>query len=467
MARHMRRRRWPKVVVGMVLIALIGAGAGAYALGWVDYWRGVEAEKPDPVPPPQVAAITPGERSVTPAEFGAPDRAAVRSALGPILDQDRFGGRVTARVASLQEGADPVLARGDQAATPASTTKLVTATAALHTFGPDATFTTTVTRTRAAGDGPVELTLVGGGDPLLTSDDLTELAEQVAAEVDGPVRLRFDDSLFTGPAVSPRWPDDYVPDEVVAPISALSVDRSRTPGPDDELGTDDDLRAAQPSRRAARQFRTRLERAGLTVTGSIERAHRESGQAEEVAAHAGPALYQIVEHLLQTSDNETTEVVARQVGLAAGDPSFAGSTDAVLAALGDLGIPTDRVRLRDGSGLSRENRIPATVLMRVLQTAADPDHPGLGAVLTGLPVAGFTGTGSGRFLLDAEAGRGYARLKSGTLTGVHSYAGVVEDRNGTPLVLVMLADRVSDTGALEARDALDDAATALATCDCS
>ncbi len=51
----------------------------------------------------------------------------------------------------------------DTALMPASTTKMLTAVAALKTFGPEARFATTVTR-----DGR-RLVLVGGGDPQLTT----------------------------------------------------------------------------------------------------------------------------------------------------------------------------------------------------------------------------------------------------------------------------------------------------------
>ena len=54
---------------------------------------------------------------------------------------------------------------------PASTLKLLTATAALETLGPDRTFAT-----RVVADGRNRLTLVGGGDPFLTGKRPTDAA---------------------------------------------------------------------------------------------------------------------------------------------------------------------------------------------------------------------------------------------------------------------------------------------------
>jgi D-alanyl-D-alanine carboxypeptidase/D-alanyl-D-alanine-endopeptidase (penicillin-binding protein 4) len=86
-------------------------------------------------------------------------------------------------------------------------------------------------------------------------------------------------------------------------------------------------------------------------------------------------------------------------------------------------------------------------------------------VLTGLPVAGFTGSLEYRF--DAEdAGRGLVRAKTGTLSGVSGLAGTVVDRDGTPMVFALLADRIALVDTLGARAALDDVTSALAACRC-
>jgi D-alanyl-D-alanine carboxypeptidase/D-alanyl-D-alanine-endopeptidase (penicillin-binding protein 4) len=87
-------------------------------------------------------------------------------------------------------------------------------------------------------------------------------------------------------------------------------------------------------------------------------------------------------------------------------------------------------------------------------------------VLTGLPVAGFTGTLGDRFEPPSAAGSaGVVRAKTGTLTGVSSLAGIVVARDGTAYAFALLADDVTNTVA--ARSALDDVATALAGCGCS
>jgi D-alanyl-D-alanine carboxypeptidase/D-alanyl-D-alanine-endopeptidase (penicillin-binding protein 4) len=124
--------------------------------------------------------------------------------------------------------------------------------------------------------------------------------------------------------------------------------------------------------------------------------------------------------------------------------------------------------LYDGSGLSRRDRLPVGVLGQILATAASSRHPELRAVLTGLPVAGFSGTLEDRFDAGkAAAAAGVVRAKTGTLTGVGALAGVTRDADGRLLAFAFVAGDVPAGGSDRARAALDRAAAALAACGCN
>lgn len=477
---HGRVLTWLPVVV--VLLLLAGA-AGHYFDAWDRFqdWR-----RPDPrtepaaVPPPAglelpehgvpapVVATVPPARSgdVTPRKVG-------RALAAGLRDRD-LGRHVVARVGDLS-GTGPDWSNGEQVFTPASTTKLLTAAAALEALGPDHRFTTRV----VAGGNRHRIVLVGGGDPYLASKPLTPeearttyperadvvtLARRTArtlTEQQGrrpTVRLSYDDSLFTGPADNPYWRRDYVPDDIVAPITALWVDSGNDPS---GFGNADD-----PSRVAAETFARALARQGVTVVGA-PRPGTASPDASEIAAVEGAPLADVVEHLLDVSDNEAAEVVGHHVGVAVdGDGSFAGGARGVLTTLGDLGVPTRGAVVRDGSGLSRHNRVSAETMLATLRLAALPGQPDLRAVISGLPVAGFTGSLTYRFAEGEPAGRGAVRAKTGTLTGVHGLAGLVTDRQGNTMVFVLAADRVKVPDTLDARQALDQLAAELAACRC-
>lgn len=361
--------------------------------------------------------------------------------------------------------------------TPASTMKLLTTTAALAALGPAHRFRTSVVRGPTAGS----IVLVGGGDPLLTDAtptaaesaglypepaSLERLAAAAAAWLDGhgvrQVRLGYDSSLFTGPAVNPHWPSSYIPDHVVSPTSALWVDEGRTAqgGP---------TRSAHPALDAAEAFRARLVHEGIRVVGPLRRQVGSLAGAGQVAAISSAPLDEIVGHILESSDNEGAEVLLRQVALATHRPaSSTGGVTAVRSTLAGLGLDLRGAAFYDGSGLSRQDVLPVRLLVHVLETAAAADNPTLRGVIGGLPVAGFSGTLGYRFdrLGTARDGRGYVRAKTGTLSGVHALAGLAVTRSGQVLVFVEVADKVPVTMTLAALADLDKVAASLSTCGC-
>jgi D-alanyl-D-alanine carboxypeptidase/D-alanyl-D-alanine-endopeptidase (penicillin-binding protein 4) len=182
---------------------------------------------------------------------------------------------------------------------------------------------------------------------------------------------------------------------------------------------------------------------------------------------SSPPLGQIVARLVLVSDNNAAEVVAHHVGLRVhGDGSFTGGAAAVRTVLGRLGVPLAGAVIHDGSGLSRSDRLRPRTLTDVLHVAASPDHPQLREVLTGLPVAGFTGSLEFRFQTGAPAGRGRVQAKTGTLSGVHGLAGVATDLDGDVLGFVAIADRVPDVDEEIARLTIEKVVAALGACHC-
>jgi D-alanyl-D-alanine carboxypeptidase/D-alanyl-D-alanine-endopeptidase (penicillin-binding protein 4) len=402
-----------------------------------------------------------------PAEAAPVDAGDVRKAVSRALRDRDLGPHVLATVARLDD-AHRVFAHGSGVGRPASTMKLLTTTAALATLGPDHTFTTKV-----VDGGHHRIVLVGGGDPFLASRpvggtayparaDVVTLARETAKELRAKgvrrVRLGYDDSLFSGPRVNPHWPSGYVPDGVVAPVTALWVDEGHTAS---GLG-----RVADPSAEAAAAYAAALGRAGVQVVGA-PKAQSADPQAAPLASVQSAPLSQIVEEILSVSDNEGAEVLGHQVGLATGGKgSFDDGARGVRKVLGGLGVPLGGAVVHDGSGLSRQDRLDPDTLASVLSLASSERHPELRAVLTGLPVAGFSGSLEDRFTTSAPQGRGRVRAKTGTLTGVSALAGIATDVDGTPMVFVLIADHVAYADTLAARDALDAVAAQLGACRC-
>ena len=190
--------------------------------------------------------------------------------------------------------------------------------------------------------------------------------------------------------------------------------------------------------------------------------------ATPVAEVESAPLSQIVERVLSVSDNEAAEVLAHQVGLATvGEASFAGGVPGVEQAWPSSAYRSGGASRTTAAGCPGTTGSPPRPCSPCSGSRPPTTIPSCGRVLTGLPVAGFTGSLEYRFADAAPAARGRVRAKTGTLPGRSALAGVATDLDGTSVAFVLIADRVALLKTLAAREALDAAAAALAGCHCS
>ena len=409
-----------------------------------------------------------------------PTAAGLSAVVAAALPAADVGAELGVEVADAATGQVLYAANAGVLATPASTTKLATAVAALAVLGPGARFTTSV---RQDGGGIV---LVGGGDPVLAVHaypaasyprpaTLAALAAAtarvLAAAGHKSVSLGYDTALYTGPGLAPGWTYGDVSSGNVTPIVSLEADQGRLTKDGALQDFDDPVnftpRTTDPAGMTAAAFAALLGADGITVTSGPSPATAPGG-ARTLASVSSPPLAQIAEQMLQESNNVIAENLARHVAIAMGMPAtFAGAAGAVRAELRRLGVTTP-VSLVDGSGLSPEDGIAPQTLVRILDVAAGT--PRLRAVITGLPIAGFTGTlsaGGSAFGGIGGAARGVVRAKTGNLSTVADLAGLVYDRSGRLLTFAIMASQVPGAGMLPAAArAIDSAAAALAGCGC-
>lgn len=412
-----------------------------------------------PSAPGVLSGVGPDTLRKTGSGVAAADPGRLADVLRPLLADPALGTVRTASVVDTATGQVLFESGPREPMTPASTTKIATASAALAALGPDYRIRTTVT----PGAGPGEIVLVGGGDPSLTAKKKSpagsggslvalaaDAAQALKAAGTDTVRLGYDDTLFTGPA---RHPIGDNPN--IALITSLAADEGR---PDDSTSGPVE-RVGDPAGETARSFAALLGERGIKVTGEPTKAKVPAG-AQPLATTLSTPLAGLVERMLTNSDNDIAEVLARQTALASGQPaSFEGAEKAVTDRLTALGIDTAGSRFADGSGLGRADKTTTGLLTGLLAKAADPQRPELRPVLTGLPVAGFTGTLRSRNA-GASPAAGLVRAKTGTLSGVNSLAGTVVDSSGRLLAFAFLTANTPDAGAAE--KGLDKLAAAVA-----
>ena len=307
---------------------------------------------------------------------------------------------------------------------PASNVKLITASVALEVLGAEYTYTTTVNGT--LGDGGVvsgDLVLVGGGDPLLSSawwdgpnqkfppfnvTSIEALANSIVAagvtSITGAVvgdASRYDDEWYL-----PTWGDGLRFTEG-GPLSALLVNDSREAA---------DRSSNDPVFGAATVLTQLLQERGITIAGSPGKGT--ANGAAVIAQVVSQPLPAILQEMLTTSDNNTAELVLKEIGLQAGGaPTSVAGIAVVLQTLQEWGIPMDGITLVDGSGLSDENRLTCAALLAVVQHGSVDDPVG-----QGLPIGGQQGGTLYDAFQEGQPLSGVIRAKTGTLDNTDGIA---------------------------------------------
>ncbi len=363
------------LTLGLTISLLLGTGIGYFVTGGAPaaYERQARVGLWAPRIPftPNFADPAP---ALAPAANSQPVTAdGVANALAPLANDPRFAGKLGLSVVDVATGESLYGVRSDVQVTPASTTKIVTAMAALAALGPYHRFTTRVVE----GSEPGEIVLIGGGDPTLAvgkkgsypgASRLDALAKQVKAA--GPVsRIVVDSSLFTGPDRAPGWDPTIVNEGFVAPVNALTINGGRlTPG---EANTKAAPRTPTPDLFAGQALAKLLD----VPPSAVSRGTATEG-ARELGRLASPPLQQLVEQMLQISDNVIAESLLRQVAVSKGKPAtFEGGQEAARQILSELGLDPAGHALVDGSGLSRQNKISPALLTAILHaTTARPER---------------------------------------------------------------------------------------------
>ncbi len=170
-------------------------------------------------------------------------------------------------------------------------------------------------------------------------------------------------------------------------------------------------------------LRERLVARGIEVAGQARRARPGDATPGYTLHRRLAPLPRTLAVTNQRSQNFYAECLAKTLGRrAGGEGTWEAGARALTAFARSCGVEADEVRVRDGSGLSRENRLSAAALVSVLRAAGRGADGAL--FRESLAAPGEEGTLQRR-LRDLPRGA-RLRAKTGTLTGVAALSGYLE-----------------------------------------
>lgn len=377
----------------------------------------------------------------------------------------------------------------DDVFTPASNMKLLVGSVARAKLGASFAF-----HTRVEAQGST-LYLVGGGDAHLTVKDLDAAASAVVnADMMSVDRIVVDATRYSPQRYAPGWSIDDIPYDYAAPVSAMSLEENTlhihidpahrvgkpvhlqstpqtsvvtivndaTTGlfgsadttdierPWDEpttirivgsyplaAATPDDFDAAvpDPPSYAGDIFARALARHGVIVRDGYS-AGQAPADTRVLWSHDSEPMAGLLAQMWLPSDNLMAELLLRELGVSASGPpgTIASGAKVEREWLRSIGVDPGQVDIADGSGLSIYDRVTPRDLVTVLM--ADWNAPWRADVISGLPVAGKSGTLREAYIGTPAAGNLIA--KTGTLMHVRTISGFIRTRTHGYLIFSLL-----------------------------
>lgn len=308
--------------------------------------------------------------------------------------------------------------REELALVPASTTKVVTTYALLKTLKPDFTIDTEIWGELQDGVVQGDLVFKGDGDPLLTSERVWMLVQALKKQgiqrIAGSIRI--DQSAFDSQRQPRGWENTSA--DTTPAVLPLSVNFNR-----DEAGR----LAADPERQSREILQRILMEAGIPIEGKANG----KDLPRKLATWTSPPLRALVQDINKWSNNFMIEMLVRKFG-AGSWPRGIQRVQAFYQTAFNLG--PELVKITDGSGLSKENRLSARTLAVILRGAYHDFEVGPEFV-TSLKIIG--GEPWKLKVKDANLTR-RVRVKTGHLDRVNSLCGYLQTPNGRVRVFAIL-----------------------------
>lgn len=196
----------------------------------------------------------------------------------------------------------------------------------------------------------------------------------------------------------------------------------------------------EPSAYALDLFRSSLKREGIRIKGNADTYKAAPKNASALITKKSLPLSHIFVPYMKLSNNVIAEMLVKEMGrVVHGEGSWEKGLEVVQSYLQTIGVNTDTLYLRDGSGISHVSSVPANELSKLLvEVRKENWYP---IFLQSLPVAGASERlvgGTLRKRLKETAAAGNVKAKTGTITGATSLAGYVTTKGGQELAFAIV-----------------------------
>ena len=355
------------------------------------------------------------------------DQTELAAALNEVLESDPTARRTAVALKVIDIATGEVLydRNGDRLLTPASNLKIYTSACALDTFGPEHCFPTQITATVDDETYTIrgDLKIVGGGNAMLSSQELEKLADMILDEWKAKTlqgKVVVDNSRYSDAQLGPGWMWDDQPYYFNMRVTPLMVDSNV----EKRIAVDD------PQAWVASMFTEMLRKRGVKIESP--KANTSPG-TERTLTFGGTKLAETLRHFNHKSENAVGEVLLHEIAIAGGikRPSWPAGSKIITDWLHNTaGLEKGSFKLVDGSGLSRYNLISADSSVKLL--AFMRGHKHYPAFFDALPA------------YDVDAGnektQKLVRAKSGGMSGVSTISGYAQTLDGRQLAFSLLGN---------------------------
>ena len=402
------------------------------------------------------------------------------------------------KVVSLRSGKIIYSLNSNHLFTPASNNKLYTASAALHYLTPQFRFNTSawIDTTYLDSTHVPRLVMVGGGDPDFSLADLELIANEISKNVKNIDKLVIDNSLFDDIHFGQGWMWDEGSEWYFAHINAMTlndncVDISVMPraigekpivslSPDtkyveiinsaitvDDAVDSNDLTIERrwqentniidisgellKNENQEIQYTTidnpalftgtvlidLLKQYGINVKNGIVVGQVDSTMIP-IYSHYSKPLYNSLVNFLEKSDNLSGELYVKMIGhtVTGQQGNWGNGMLAIKTFLyNEVKIDTTKMRMEDGSGLSRYNLISPNQINQILKYMYS-NSPYNTEFISILPSGGWDRVLKNR--MEGIENGDNIRAKTGTMSGVSCLSGYVFTKNGEPLAFSIM-----------------------------